>query len=275
MVSNFIDEIIRKHRCVCGEPILEQSVFGVGVCTGKLRRTGPDEPQDMAPALVVYSCRKCGYLRSLRTWVPFGHLMQTIEEEFENGIQRCASPAQAAEPMVPLPGWIVEAYKNFGCSCGAPYSADSVEGVSMNVGDPKVYPNQVDFFVMLRCPICGFRMMLPGNVMLNEFLAGARTLHQYLESRQPPPESSPKMPAEPEYPFDQPPERSESETVRPSLPPFHPIDLPSEQELRTFLNCLKRTSFKVGTKSLRRFLKQLGIDVDALREDDADEQSEE
>jgi len=257
-VDEFIHQVIHNRHCICGTLIQAQRIMGVGLALDVPPRR--QSPPNYVPALVAFSCKGCDQYRALHAWIPFAYLMQLLEDAYEAGAHLRQHGKRSVRPRPELPGWILQTLEDCLCHCcGAEFTPESVMGLSMT--QPASDMREVNFFVIVRCACNNTQQMLPAPVLLDDFLDGVRMLEDFIANKH--------EKARPQFPFDAPTRK----LVRPSLPPFHPVDGPSERELRVFLNKLKRTSFRVGTKSLREFFRRLGIDIDRPFDDESDDSS--
>ncbi|MCC6682657.1 MAG: hypothetical protein IT445_17290 [Phycisphaeraceae bacterium] len=128
--------------------------------------------------------------------------------------------------------------------------------------------------VVVCCPGCSFIRMIVAPVPRSEAMKAIAQLyswgdrlaaHYRRQPQQPPTPGSPSTGSTPTGNAGRPGQ------VRPSLRKWQRRDAVTESEIRSFLNKLQKTSFKVDSKGFRKFLKSMGIDPDHTQEDKLDQ----
>ena len=131
------------------------------------------------------------------------------------------------------------------------------------------------FFISLGCPYCGRVTNLltrqPLSKVLDGVTAFAQVIEQQCQGKEPPLKipglTTPKPPAPPPAPA--PPlapatagASDPTAPLRPSRRSNQPVTPPTQAEIRAFLNRLRKTSFKRGTKGFKTWMKDIGADPD-------------
>ena len=124
--------------------------------------------------------------------------------------------------------------------------------------------------ITLACPYCGQALNLlsrePLQKVLDAVTAFARVIEQQCQGKEPPlkiPGLTTPTPAAPP-PTPAPPATSsgDADRLRPSRRGNQPVTPPTQAEIRAFLNRLRRTSFKRGSKGFKTWMKDIGADPD-------------
>jgi hypothetical protein len=170
------------------------------------------------------------------------------------------------------PKWMQEMlYCNPCTGCRIRLDAQNVQAVGIRQPEEfEAWKAEPVFFVSLACPYCGQVVNLLSRQPLTKSLDGieafGRVVEQQCQGKEPPLEipgfTTPTSPPTPTAPAD-----GDTDQLRPSRRSNQPVTPPTQAEIRAFLNRLRKTSFKRGSKGFKTWMKDIGADAENPADD--------
>jgi hypothetical protein len=176
------------------------------------------------------------------------------------------------------PPWMNEMFRCLPCSgCGSRLASDDIEIVGVRRPEEwEAWLAQPIFVISLICRNCGqvtnALHRQPLGEVVNGVTAFVRDIERDCQGKEPlvkiPGLTTAKPAGSPSSPAPTPPAPTEPpDHVRPSRRRNQPVKPPTPAEIRAFLNRMRKTSFKRGSKGFKNWMKNIGADPDKPVED--------
>lgn len=114
--------------------------------------------------------------------------------------------------------------------------------------------------MIVACPVCGERMSItikqPMESVMEAMAEFAQLTDQAAKNAKPPIQIPPKKPVEPKV------GHKGTNPLRPSIRENQPGTPPTQREIQSFLQRLRKTSFKSGSKGFKDWMKGFGVNAD-------------
>ena len=153
--------------------------------------------------------------------------------------------------------------------CRIRLDAQNVQAVGIRYPEEfEAWKAEPVLFISLGCPYCGQVLNLlarqPLAKALDAVAAFGHVIEQQCQGKEPPLKiqglTTAKPPPPPPTPA--PPTTADADRLRPSRRSNQPVTPPTQAEIRAFLNRLRKTSFRRGTKGFKTWMKEMGADPD-------------